>query len=427
MSRQTTAAGQSTALRQRRPLRWGEAAAALLLLGGCVRNLAALLRTLAVLYASPRAVFSDFALRWAESAYLLRGLDPMEVVSGRVPPLPQLGALPGYAGTVPWAYSLGWAANFGVLPYPAALALELLLWAAVLGMAFGLVRRQLAQKDAGGRAWVFGWLALGGCPYFADAFFYGNYGFVWALLVYAAMDRAEKQPVLAGLLLLPACMKPQLAGLFLLALLMQKRFVPVLIAGGGTLLFWLVSALCCRRSPLGMLLSFLGSAAGEYSGGNYFGMFTSWVNSGRLSRPAALVFSALCGLGLLAACWLLLRRTGTDSPAARGAATAIISCFWFYGQRHDHAVLLLAALFALNALGQCAGRLPHRRLQALEALLALLWVMPRTLANTLSDLYGLVMPGRILYGFVHTNMEFFLWLAAFWLTVLLWRRYGRAA
>lgn len=427
MRRQTTAAGQPTAPREKRPLCWGKAAAALLLLGGCVRNLAALLRTLSALYAGPGTVFSDFFLRWAESACLLHGIDPMEVVSGAAAPLPQIGPLPGYAGTVPWAYSMGWAANFALLPYPAALALELLLWAAVLGMTFWLVRRQLAQNAAGGRAWAFGWLVLGACPYFADAFFYGNYGFVWALLIYAAMDRAKEQPVLAGLLLLPACMKPQLAGLFLLALLVQKSFVPVLIAGGGSLLFWLLSAFACQRGPLQMLLGFLGSATGEYSNGNYFGMFTPWVNSGRMSRPAALVFSALCGLGILAACWLLLRRTGTDSPAARCAATAIVSCFWFYGQRHDHAVLLLAALFGLKALGQCAGRLPHWRMQALEALLALLWVMPRTLANALSDLYGLVMPGRFLYGFVHTNMEFALWLAAFWLTVLLWRRYSRAA
>lgn len=413
--------------KQRRPFCWGEAAAGLALLGAAARSLFFALRTAAALCADPRAAFSDFGLRWAESACLLRGIDPMEVVSGAAAPLSQVGPLADYAGTVPWAYSMGWAANFAFLPYPAALALELLLWAGVLAAAFWFIWQRLAQGCPGRRLPLWGCLVLAGCPYFADAFFYGNYGFILALLVCAAMDCAPRRPVLAGLLLLPACMKPQLAALFLLELLFERCFVPVLIAGGGTLLFWLVSALRCGRGPVRMLLSFLNSAAGGYSGGNYFGIFTPWANSGRLSRPAAMVCSALCCLGLLAAVWFLLRRKKIRGPDAYRAATAIISCFWFYGQRHDHAVLLLAALFALKALAHCGRQLPPHRFEALKALLALLWVMPRTLANALSDLYALAVPGRPLYGFIQNNMEFALWLIAFWVLIRLVCRYDRAA
>jgi len=299
--------------------------------------------------------FRDFRWRWQECAYTLRGINPMDVVKGVVPVNDAIGALPPNAGTVPWGYALGNVLTFGFLPYSYAKIIGMLTFP-LLCLIAGFYTFKYVSRSTGNR--LFGVLAalLIPCvPTWVGSFGLGNGGATLSCLLLLMVLFVDQKPYLAGVLLGVATIKPQLAGIFYLSLLMQKRVKTLITASSLVAVSWLVAALLTDSSPLAMLLetNAQGMNPETYRNTNFgiVGLFMGYIGkAGCLPRHYALALSALFGVAFV----ITLSVLALKNPALRNntlffyAIPAVASTFWFYKQPHDFCIIFILAIAFLQ-------------------------------------------------------------------------------
>ncbi|HTV89934.1 MAG TPA: glycosyltransferase family 87 protein [Stellaceae bacterium] len=175
----------------------------------------------------------DFMAFWSAARLALAG-HPAAAFDERTIAAVQHAAVPALPGIVfPWHYPptfLVPLAPFGMLPYPAALALFVIATAAPWA---ALVPRVLPDR----RAWIVAAAAPAGLITLLD----GQNAFLTASLAGFALLSLDRRPILAGLLIGLLAIKPQLAVLFPLALLAEARWRSIAAAALTVLALALVS------------------------------------------------------------------------------------------------------------------------------------------------------------------------------------------
>ena len=172
----------------------------------------------------------------------------------------------------------------------------------------------------------------------------GNYGVIVVALLLGAYQADEAgYPVLSGLLMGVALLKPQLAGPFLLIALMRGRFRSLAAAATylivATTAIWAIS----RTDPVRMLLQAV-RMAGTYAGTTN-GLLTPVLNIGIPYRLAAPLTAIVC----LAIFTPLLYYYRERSPMLLFAIAAVLSRLWTYNLNTSNLILvfLLLALWRL--------------------------------------------------------------------------------
>lgn len=296
----------------------------------------------------------DARLRWQECAYVLRGLDPFDVMHSRVPSLPEIGWVDAsLGGTVPWAYLLGNFINPGFLPYNAMcvylLALDFL---APLVTALCMERFLLRHRYASDRyTAVLASLLVFAPSMWANAVLFGNQSGIVCCCVMLSMCVLDRNESLAGLLLAVAMCKPQVAFPFLFPLLCKKRWKALTVTSGTVLGAWLLAAILTESGPLSMLSDIMNQGL-SYST-SYYGLF-NWLIRFGVSTRTVLILDVLSGLIILlaAARWMFLHHLDNDWLTWY-AVTAVVSVLWFYKQNHDYIILALPAIAIF-----CMRRIP---------------------------------------------------------------------
>lgn len=339
--------------------------------------------------------FSDHRWRWAECRYLLGGVDPMDAVRGLASaPVPAM-QLPEIAGAFPWAYLLGVLFTFAFLPYPAARALSILLFGCAAAGLLGCGYRFVFAKTRSRALAAFGVLYLLTSHALYDSLVYGNYGLLCGLLLIAAVFTAPTRPVLAGICLLFASMKPQLAALFYLALLIDRNWKPVLIGGLGTLCAWGAAGALCHTSPLTMLYETFAQSTGNFYDSYSFGIFTH-----SLPRTAGMFLSmAVCALCMALACWWLRRRRESlpHWQLFYYSLPAVFSVCWTYCNIPDHTVLYLLDALVLLCCWDLIRQKGMRLSLLLLVLAALCWMLhPDIVTGFLCQMWDYCVPGQLL-------------------------------
>ena len=277
----------------------------------------------------------DLRLRWIEGRLVVRGLDPQELGHPDPDLPPSHAPMATMGGSYPpWAYTtglllappLGWAATRAYYAMVCMASLAAIgCWAYRLGAGSPPALRSCC---------VAGVLAL--FP-FAICISYGQYGVPIAACLAASLMALEAgRDGLAGLCLGVALVKPQLSGLFALALLIRGRFRAVAWAGLYVALATGVAWAAIGTDPLAMMRNTSREAS------------RFWFLSHNPLVPLLadrLGFSAmtlLLGVSGSLACVLVAARSRDDRPQDLSrlfAACAIISMFWSY-RRHYDTVLL---------------------------------------------------------------------------------------
>lgn len=287
----------------------------------------------------------DLRFRWVEVSYVAAGVDPWDVLNGHVGPLPGLPTPEFTYG--PWAYLLGLAF---VLPveFPLALSWYVLVVAASL-VLFGAWSWRLGADD--GRPaqafMVMGALASIALPTSLRNL---NYSLVacGCLAAYAlAEDRGR--PVLAGIALGLATVKPQLAALFFLVPLFRRSWLSLTVAAAFPLASLAGAGVILGKSPLLLLRQFQSESLGyanAYMGIFHMGLLAGW------SRQAVVLAGAISGV---TAALLLLWRYRPALPAAM-AAMGVLATVWSYHRPMD----LLVVGFLVAALARLQLREPNR-------------------------------------------------------------------
>jgi hypothetical protein len=296
----------------------------------------------------------DLHRRWVDQQYIFRGQNPFDVLflaqaRGRGTPAPTISrnaaadpaiGPPISGGYPPWSFFSG--AVFVGLPWKA----ERIYYAALDLAAIGFI---------GWRGFSIGRkFSLGAGIFLAVAtvtmgpnrvtLSYGQYGIlVNALLAAALVLEERRRPILGGLMLGVAMLKPNIAAPFMLCFLIQRRFkalasaIAYLIA--ASLVIWAVT----HTNPVEMIRQML-TASHEYVA-DIPSLLKAAVAIGVPMNKAILLVAA-GGLLVGAALMLLVR----DGPLLMQFAIAcVIARLWSYHRPYDDLMLVFLLVWLAQA------------------------------------------------------------------------------
>lgn len=285
----------------------------------------------------------DFDLRWMEAAYFIRGYDPFLSISGGLT-IDEIGLIPEYAGSMPWAYPMGCLLVFPFLPRATARICGAVLFLAVGAAAAVMVWRRLENKNV---TTAFALLASWST---ASTFMSGNYGGMCSLLIILSVCIYKKHPIGAGLLLALSLVKPQIGGLFVITYLLMGQWAVVAMAGAACILCWGIASLAVRMSPIDMLAE-IWTQSGSYQNVEInTGLFTFMRNFG-LGNGVILICGAVVGIGIMTFCYFRLKpliKEKEEIVFLPFLPAAMLQPLWFFSHPFDLMTLALPLLILLG-------------------------------------------------------------------------------
>ena len=305
-------------------------------------------------------IYQDFLGQWKLCAYTLRGVNPYTLIGVEVPAIEELGIIPANWGTTPYGLLLGNLFYAGFLamatatlipstPYsinkdltayreinsalePAEIyfiALNVIVLSATAIIIF-----QTFKNFSRKFAWTSALLSIFSFAMLIPLIDTGNVsGIICCMLILICLLQ-ENYPKLSGILLAFAMVKPQLALIFCLTLLLMRRFKILFIAAAIDIAAWLIVSFMVNTSPITLLTEFLATGAGGNK--SYAGIFTLFTafdhNLAMLLSMAAGIIYVCIGHKLLSDCKI---------SAFKFLPACIAATFWCYSFYNDFYILIL--------------------------------------------------------------------------------------
>jgi len=288
----------------------------------------------------------DFRMRYNEAECVRSGKDPYLVWNGTLEAgryTPWDFKYLGYAGQIdlihaypPWEYA--WMLPLTFLPRDAAeilfrtLSLSSVLFIVVTAFMLGYGIRQEAWAGfAVASAVLFAWPAMRSCLE------YLNFGIpISAAVLMALLCHRGNHDWLAGVFWSFVMVKPQLGGLFVLALIVRWKWRSLLVVGMVTLFGTLVSAAFCRQSPLDMVLSIANYSCGQFSCVGFIAPRLFSRLASYFGETSLIAGSALLGAGVCALLCCMLR--SCEDVFEWAVPPAFLSTLWVVARSHDLAI-----------------------------------------------------------------------------------------
>ncbi len=294
---------------------------------------------------------ADLSMRWCEQQYILRHKNPFDVyaslLAARDRPIdqttqvePDLGIpTPSYP---PWAYGTGLIFMWPSDPSTArhcfvavnVLLLAFMAWWTLKGSGADLQLGFLTMTVTIGTDSVCSTLAI------------GQFGVVViGCLIVSYWFEAKNRPILSGLFLGFALLKPTLSFPFLLAYLIKKRWITLAVACAYTILASTVVSALVRTDPITMLLQMESSGVEwgitHYTGNSDPAMLSSVLGiHPRFALRSSAVISLIVALGLM---WFFRQQ----SMMILFAIAGITGRLWVSHFHYDDLIVLFV-LFALT-------------------------------------------------------------------------------
>jgi hypothetical protein len=228
---------------------------------------------------------------------------------------------------------------------------------------------------AGLRGW---WLAAGLLmPAAAVNLFFGQYGFLLAGLLIGGLSQADRRPLLAGLLLGLATLKPQLGLLLPVLLLAQRQWYAMAAAGAVALLLIATSLTLDGISVWRQYFEFVLPVQRMFleTGSGFFMLLTvtPFMAGKVMDLPIPLAY--LLQLAVTLVCALGVYRIGRRGPALPAMVFTLAAGFLAtpYAMAYDLVILAGASLLLLSAQPNWLETWPRATACALLWLLPLLW------------------------------------------------------
>jgi Glycosyltransferase family 87 len=324
----------------------------------------------------------DLKLRWSEERYFLKGQNPFDMWLAHSPIVATLGLTE--VSDRPAAVDASLGVSDPALPpwgYVSALALLWPEWPGVriyylllntVALAFMAWWASSTVMEAGRLArWLLGLsvIAIGSV---SSTLGVGQFGIlVTALLCAACYLERQNRPLVSGLFVAFALVKPTLAGPFFLAMVIRRRWPAVFSCAAYLTVCSIVTWVVVATPPWEMLRQLLrvGAVIGDQGSANLASVLIGMVEDRRLATMAAML------IGLAPMALLLISRIGQESNAAYAVA-AVVSRMWTYHKTYDDIILA----FVLIGLGAYALK-KHRVDAASGAMFVILgvtlWLPPR--------------------------------------------------
>ena len=309
------------------------------------------------------SVYNDFLGQWKLCAYTLRGIDPYPIIGAKIPKIEELGIIPADWGTTPYGLLLGNLFYAGFLAMsmaaqipstPLTIGKDLTAYRAtnatfepaeiyfivingILLLATAIIIFQTFKNLSHKFALPACLLAIFSTAQLIPLINTGNASSIICCLLILICFLQEDYPKLSGILLAFAMVKPQLALIFCLPLLLMRRFKIIFIAAAIDIAAWLIVSFMVNTSPITLLTEFLSTGAGGAT--SYAGIFTLFTAS---NHNLAMELSMLAGIIYVCICHKFL--SDCKISAFKFFPACIAATFWCYSFYNDFYILILPAM-----------------------------------------------------------------------------------
>lgn len=285
--------------------------------------------------------WSDFYGQTRLCAYTLHGVNPFPIAGDSLAHIEKLGVVPQHFSTTPWGLLLGNIFYPGFLPLTASRIYFILLnFIAIISVAFS-VHKKLAEKQTYVRFGI-PMLALTSFTFW-HALHQGNAGGIICCLIILAILWHNDFPVLSGIALAFAMVKPQISALVCLSFLLQRKYKPIFVAALIDIAAWLFVALIVRTSPVQLVRDFLSVATDSKTANNFKGIAT--ILKGLISDSHILPLSMSIGIIFVLIFHFLLKNKQSSLYAFFPACIA--AYFWSYSYGNDRFILFIPLMLAI--------------------------------------------------------------------------------
>lgn len=281
--------------------------------------------------------------------YTMKGLDPYKLIG--VEAIDEfVGTIPPRFSTVPWALVFGAFFYPGYMPITAAKVYLTALHIVFLALGIYLIYKRNHEKK---NLFVIAFAAVSHFSFMYSIFF-GNCGGVISLMIICALLLVDEKPVIAGLIMGIALLKPQISALFCLVWLIDKKIKPLIIAGAFCVAGWAASSALTGINPLQLLKEM--SEASTASEEQYLGLLSPLRFLG-VDSMIILGLNVIIGVAFMVILGIKLKKSGANkfSPFLKYTPAAIASCFWIYKNGTDFLILLIAVIALIEILPYCGS------------------------------------------------------------------------
>ena len=287
------------------------------------------------LWMAAQHIFFDFRGQWALCAYTVHFVDPYPLVGIKTPLIEEFGNIPTGWSTTPWGLILG---NFF---YPGFLSAEdAVIYFLALNIFFLLWIVKICKKIFIADGLNFVLMAL---PAFFASFYisvyFGNAGAIICCLLILSCLYSDERPILAGILLALAMVKPQVALPVCFALLLRKNFKVLATAAIINFAAWGVASFMTNQPPLTLLTEFFSiNTRGEAA---FSGLFTLIFPENKL---LAMLTSMTAGFLFI---WLTWRFGFKHEKIFWAVPACLATTFFSYSFHNEFFILIMPALACL--------------------------------------------------------------------------------
>ncbi len=351
-------------------------------------------------------MYQDFLGQWKLCAYALRGIDPYPLIGVKVPAVEELGSIPKDWGTTPYGLLLGNLFYAGFLAMSMAAFIPdaqnsfqkalgayratnaplepaeiyFIVLNVIFLLATAIIIFQTFKNLSKKLAWTSVLLAIFSFSLLIPLKNTGNASSIICCMLILIAFCHEKYPKLSGILLAFAMVKPQLALIFCLTLLLMRRFKILFIAAAIDISAWLIVSFITKTGPSVLLTEFLATGAGGDK--SYAGIFTLFTASDHhlavgLSMLAGIIYVCI-GHKLLSECKISVFKF---FPAC------IALTFWCYSFYNEFYILVLPVIVCVYVMIE-SNKMAIPFVSALFMTIGIFFWMSFILNGTISKLMG---------------------------------------
>lgn len=284
----------------------------------------------------------DINGHWRITAYALSGYNPYELI-GQPAQIDEIGAVPAAFSTVPWGCIFGSIFYAGFLPIKwAHVYVFTFHFVAVVGLLLVLCKRFYGVFS---RYHIIVLLLLPFAQFsFMYSLRYGNAGGIICCLLMIAFFLEERHPILSGIFLGMAMMKPQIAGIICIVFLLKKQWKTLFVAAGFVFSGWISTSIVVDVDPLQLLEQTFSS--GTAAPTQYLGLLNN-LKYADIDSTYIMLINVLIGCFYTVGMYFYMRK---HSPIDKDSIfvyipSCIASVFWIYKNGTDYMILVFVAIF----------------------------------------------------------------------------------
>ena len=272
--------------------------------------------------------------------YTLRGFDPYVYRGAENPPLPELGLINNGFHASPWGCLLGNLFYPGYLTYEQSRIYFFIVMTLLLILVSCVLYSE--TKDISQDLAVVAFIISITSVDFLVSVHMGNAGFAICALIVIACLLCDKRPYLAGLCLGLAMIKPQSALLFCLAMLLMKKFIPLIVAAVIDIAAWFGTSLLVHKGMLELLQEFFlpSACAGMPNPGIFSLLFENQYHSLFFSMTLGIMF-------VIVFIKLLPKNSYTANNYFKFFPMCIAASFWCYSYVYDKYIHVIPAIVCI--------------------------------------------------------------------------------